>query len=66
MTIDDLNRTADVVYKLGFPIFVALYLLIRVDRVLVAIMKQNQEMLGLLRDVRTALMVSGALKRADD
>lgn len=55
--MEDLSKLADIVYKLGFPIFVAIYLLVRVDRVISELLKQNSEMLGLLRDVRTALFV---------
>lgn len=52
---------ADIVYKLGFPVFVAIYLLTRVDRVLAQTVQTNKEILGLLRDVRTALLVRGAM-----
>lgn len=54
----DLADLADLVYKLGFPIFVAVYLLTRFDRILTQLIGQNQEMLGLMRDVRTAFFVN--------
>ena len=57
--LDELNKVADLVSKLGFPIFVALYLLMRLDSILVGMIKQNAELLGLLRDVRTAMLMWG-------
>lgn len=50
-----LSNWADLIYKVGFPIFVALYLLTRVDRLLSAIIIQQQELLGLMRDVKSVL-----------
>lgn len=66
-TVESLATAADIIYKLGFPIFVAVYLLVRVDRILstqvvnqATIITQNAELLGLLRDVRTAFVVQAA------
>lgn len=53
----DLATIADIVYKLGFPVFMALYLLVFVTRVTLKLIAQNAEMLGILRDVKTLLLV---------
>jgi hypothetical protein len=51
----DLKDWVDLIYKVGFPIFVALYLLVRVDKLLSTLIIQQQELLGLMRDLKNAL-----------
>ncbi len=51
----DLKDWVDLIYKVGFPIFVALYLLIWVDKLLSTLIVQQQELLGLMRDLKNAL-----------
>lgn len=54
----ELTSWVDIIYKVGFPIFVALYLLVRVDKLLTTLILQQQELLGLMRDVKSALWLS--------
>lgn len=51
----DLKDVAEIVYKLGFPVFVAIYLLTAFQRDMNKLLLQNQEALGLLRDIKNAL-----------
>lgn len=57
MVPNELKDWIDLIYKVGFPIFVATYLLTRIDRLLSKQSLQQQEMLGLLRDIKNALFL---------
>lgn len=52
-----LSAWADLIYKVGFPIFVAVYLLMRVDRILNELVQAQKEALGLMRDIRNSYYV---------
>lgn len=49
-----LQEFVDAIYKLGFPVFVAAFLLLRVDVTLRKQVELVQIELGLLRDIRNA------------